>query len=157
MIQRRYFVSPVKEKERGSAMVEFALVAPLLFILSLVAFDSGLYIFSFISVQSAARAAAIRNAGSTESAADQSGACSVVTDHLRGLPAMTAGSCAGAPLVVSSVLCNSLSCGQTSASADGQPATLVTVSYTLPSLFRIPLVGPPTVTLASEMKLRSQE
>ena len=157
MIQRRYSSYPVKECQRGTAMVEFALVDPLLFILSLVSFDSGLYIFSFISVQSAARAAAIRNAGSTESAADQSGACSVVTDHLRGLPAMTAGSCASSPLVVSSVLCNSLSCGQASASADGQPATLVTVSYTLPSLFRIPLFGTQVVKIASEMKLRSQE
>lgn len=157
MVEKQHRIRSRKKRQRGTAMVEFALVAPLLWIVSLAAFDAGLYVYSFISVQSAARAAALRNAGSSESAADQAGACSVVTDHLRGLPSVNSGTCTKAPLVVASVICNNQSCGSANSSADGTPATLVTVSYTVPSLFRFPLVGPSVVTLSSEMKLRSLE
>ena len=43
--------------KRGNAIVEFALIAPLLGMLCLVVLDAGVYVTSFISVQSAARAA----------------------------------------------------------------------------------------------------
>ncbi|MEP6537292.1 MAG: TadE family protein [Bryobacteraceae bacterium] len=149
-----------KKNERGNAMVELALVAPILFVLALAAFDFGMYVYSFISVQNAARVAALRNSGGKESASDQTAACAMVTDQLRGLPAIpsTPGSCNSAPLVVSSSLCDGSSpCGGASGSADGQLAAVVVVSYTPPVLFGVPLSGPLTVRSASEMKLRSLE
>jgi len=148
------------KSERGNALIELALVAPILFVLALVTFDAGMYMYSFISVQNAARAAALRNSGGRESASDQSGACAIVTDQLRGLPAISAapGSCNTAPLVVSSSLCNGNSaCGDAEASADGNMAAIVVVQYTPPTLFRLPLTGPLTVRAASQMKLRSAE
>jgi Flp pilus assembly protein TadG len=146
--------------ERGNALVEFGLVAPLLLWIVLVSFDAGLYMYSFICVQSAARAGAIRNSGGTESAVDQANACAIAKDQLQGLPSIAAatGSCTTSPLVVTSVLCSgSGACGSASSSADGTAATLVIVRYTLPSLFAIPLTGPPVVAAASQMKLRSIE
>lgn len=152
--------STAPSRERGNAMVELALTVPLLCVLMLAVFDSGVYVYAFISVQSAARAAAMRNSGGTESAVDQATACTIVTDELRGLPSIstTQTSCASAPLVVSSVLCSgSGSCGSATSSADGQPSTLVTVSYTLPTMFGIPLAGLSVIRISSQMKLRSVE
>ena len=158
MIQDNY--SEKTRTERGTAFVELALVAPVLFVMALVAFDGGMYLYSFISVQNAARAAALRNSGGRESAVDQVAACALVTDQLRGLPAITAtpGSCDGAPLVVSSALCDSShTCGTAASSADGQLAAIVVVQYTPPTLFRLPLAGPLSVRSTSQMKLRSAE
>jgi Flp pilus assembly protein TadG len=147
-----------KRARAGNAMVEFALVAPLLFGMGLVVFDSGMYVYSFISVQSAARSAAVRNSGSTETATDQATACSMATNQLQGLPSIgSAGLCTAAPLVVTSVLCGASSCGSATSSADGAAASLVTVKYTVPFVFGIPLVGPPVIAAASQMKLRSIE
>lgn len=146
--------------ERGNSLVEFALAAPVLLWVVLVSFDAGLYMYSFICVQSAARAGAIRNSGGTESAVDQVNACSIAKDQLQGLPSVAAltGSCTAAPLVVSSVLCSGNSaCGSASSSADGTESTLVTVRFTLPSVFGIPLAGPAVVAASSQMKLRSIE
>jgi len=148
------------KRERGNALVEFALVAPLLLWIVLVSFDAGLYMYSFICVQSAARAGAIRNSGGTESAVDQATACAIAKDQLQGLPSVAAatGTCTTSPLVVTSVLCTgSSTCGSASSSADGTESTLVIVRYTLPSVFAIPLTGPPVVAAASQMKLRNIE
>jgi Flp pilus assembly protein TadG len=149
----------LRRQRKGNAIVEFALVAPLLFGLMLAVFDSGIYVYSFISVQSAARSAAMRNSGSTETAADQATACSIATNQLQGLPSIASapGSCSAAPLVVTSVLCGRSSCGSAGASADGTYSTLVTVRYSVPFVFGIPLAGPPTIAAVSQMKLRSVE
>ncbi len=56
--------SPIHlDGERGNAILEFALIAPLLFPLLLVIFDFGLYAFAFISVQNAARVGALAKLG----------------------------------------------------------------------------------------------
>ncbi len=143
----------------GNALVEFGLVAPILFVLMLAMFDTGIYIFAFISVADAARAAAIHNSGGTEGAADQSSACTIATNQLRGLPAVNpSGSCTSAPLVVSSTLCSgSAACGSASTSADGNASTLVTVTYTLPSLFQVPFAGSTAISISSQMRLRNSE
>lgn len=143
---------------KGNAIVELALVAPMLFGLMLVVFDSGMYVYSFISVQSAVRSAALRNSGSTETAADQTTACSIATKQLQGLPSIgSSGACTAAPLLVSSVLCSPTACGTAASSADGAYSSLVTVKYTLPFVFGIPMSGPPVIAAASQMKLRSIE
>jgi Flp pilus assembly protein TadG len=140
-------------------MLEFALIMPVLVMVMLAVFDAGLYVTAYISVREAARAAATRNSGGRESAVDQAQACAIVLDQLRGLPGVPADTaCTSAPVVVSSELCLGPSpCGGQPTTADGQPAALVTVRYTVPHLFRFPIAGPPTVTQSAQMKLRSYE
>ena len=149
----------VRRRQRGNAIVEFALVAPMLFALMLAIFDSGLYVYSFISVQSAARSAALRNSGSPETATDSSAACSIAANQLQGLPSMGSfsGSCSAAPLIVTSILCQTNSCGSAAASADGTESAVVTVKYSVPAMFGFPIAGPPVITASSQMKLRSIE
>lgn len=147
-------------RERGNNLVEFALVAPIAFLILISVFDAGFYVYSFISVQSAVRAAATRNSGGRESAVDQTSACKAAIQHLAGLPSIAglSGSCASAPLQVSSVLCDGpSSCGRAATSADGTPAALVTVSYTLPSMFSLPIAKATVVSISSQMKLRDVE
>ena len=134
-------------------------MAPLLFALMLAIVDSGLYVYSFISVQSAARSAALRNSGSAETAADATSACSIAANQLQGLPSMGSysGSCSAAPLVVTSILCQTGSCGSATGSADGTESALVTVKYSVPAMFGFPIAGPPVITASSQMKLRSIE
>src|SRR2546423_867141 len=104
--------------KNGNAIVEFALIAPLLGMLCLVVLDAGIYVTSFISVQSAARAAASRNSGGESSASDQESACTVAIEQLRGLPGVPAENCGTAPLVVTSVYCSGPgTCGTASATA----------------------------------------
>ena len=150
----------VKWKEKGTAIAEFALVAPLLFPLILVAFDFGLYAYAFISVENAARVAALRNSGGTGSASDQTGACSMAIEELRGMPnigSSFSSSCNDSPLTVtSSLLCpSSNSCSGSSASADSQPAALVTVTYSVPDLFRFPLYAPQSIKRSAQMRIRN--
>jgi Flp pilus assembly protein TadG len=140
--------------------MEFALIAPLLFPLILVIFDFGLYAYGFISVQNAARVAALRNSGGIDSAADQASACSMAIEELRGMPNIGTSftsSCAGAPISVTAVLlCPAVtSCSGSAATIDKYPAALVTVTYSVPDLFRFPLIAPRSITRSSQMRMRS--
>jgi Flp pilus assembly protein TadG len=145
--------------EKGNFFIELALVTPLLSLLMVAAIDSGIYMHAFISVQNAARAAAIRNSGGRESATDQQAACSIAKENLRGLPGLSSSStCSAAPLVVTSVICEAYSaCGPYPASADSEPASLVTVRFTPSSLFRLAISGPVSITRTAQMKLRNRE
>jgi Flp pilus assembly protein TadG len=145
--------------KRGNALVEFALIAPLLFPMLLAAFDFGIYTYAFISVQNAVRVAALRNSGGPDSAADQSSACSMVIQELSGMPNIGSSfqsNCSSSPLVVASASCSATTpCPGGSASADGSPASAVTVQYSLPSVFTIPFVGPGVITRTAQMKIRN--
>lgn len=148
------------KSQKGNAIVEFALIAPLLFPIVLLIFDFGLYAYAFISVQNAARVGALRNSGGIDSATDQASACSMAIEELRGMPnigSSFASGCGAAPLsVTAQLLCpTSTNCSGSSASVDSQPAALVTVSYSVPGLFRFPLIAPQTITRSSEMRMRS--
>jgi Flp pilus assembly protein TadG len=150
----------LNKNEKGNAIMEFALIAPLLFPLILVIFDFGLYAYGFISVQNAARVAVLRNSGGIESASDQAGACSMAIEELRGMPNIGTSftsSCAGAPLTVTATyLCPSAtSCSGSSASIDSHPAAKVTVTYSVPDLFQFPLLAPQSITRTSQMRMRS--
>jgi Flp pilus assembly protein TadG len=147
-------------RQKGNAILEFALIAPLLCPLLLVIFDFGLYAYAFISVENAARVGALRNSGGIDSAADQAGACSLAIDELRGMPNVGSSftsTCGGAPITVTATfLCpSSTNCSGSSASIDGYPAAVVSVSYTVPDLFRFPIVAPQTISRKSEMRMRS--
>jgi Flp pilus assembly protein TadG len=145
--------------KKGNAVVEFALIAPLLFPMLLAAFDFGMYAYAFISVQNAARVAAMRNSGGPDSAADQESACSMAIEELRGLPNIGSSfqsGCTASPLVVTSVKCSdSISCGGSTKSADGSVAASVTVAYTMPSVFTFPIAGPSAITRNAQMKVRN--
>ncbi|MGH9722177.1 MAG: TadE/TadG family type IV pilus assembly protein [Bryobacteraceae bacterium] len=144
---------------KGNTLIEFALVAGVLFVLLLVVLNLGLYSYAFISVQNAARVAAARNAGGLESAVDQAAACAMTIEELRGLPNLGSSfssSCTAAPLRVSSVLCSgSAACGGSPASADGAPAALVTISYDVPAAFQLPMLSVTQITRTAQMKIRS--
>jgi Flp pilus assembly protein TadG len=144
---------------RGNAMVEFALFAPVMFVALLATVDLGVYTFAFISVENAARAAALRNSSGMESATDQETACAIVIDALRGLPNVNSSfqsSCNGAPITVTSVRCDaSVPCTASVPSADGSPAAAVTVSYRVPDMFRMPVPGPTVITRTSQMRVRN--
>lgn len=142
--------------------MEFALIAPLLFPLMLVVFDFGLYAYAFISVENAARVAALRNSGGIDSAADQAGACSMAIDEMRGMPnigSSFSSSCGGSPLTVTATyLCGtSTSCSGSSASVDNEPAAKVTVTYFVPDLFKFPIVAPQSITRSAQMRMRSMQ
>jgi Flp pilus assembly protein TadG len=150
----------IRTREKGNAIMEFALIAPLLFPLILVIFDFGLYAYGFISVQNAARVAVLRNSGGVESAADQAGACTMAIEELRGMPNIGtsfSSSCAGAPVSVTAVLlCPTITnCSGSTASIDSHPAAQVTVTYSVPDLFRFPLIAPRSITRSSQMRMRS--
>lgn len=149
-----------RKREKGNAIMEFALIAPLLFPLMLVVFDFGLYAYAFISVQNAARVASLRNSGGVDSAADQAGACAMAIEEMRGMPNISSSfssSCGSAPLSVTAVyLCPApTNCSGSLASVDNGPAAKVTVTYSVPDLFRFPIVAPQTISRSSQMRIRS--
>ena len=148
-----------RRRERGNTLVEFSLVLPALMVLVLTVCDAGLYVAAFTAVQNASRSAVLRNSGGQESAVDQASACSVAADQLRGFPGVVTGTaCTSSPLTVTSSYCaGNTACGTRSSSADGAPSALVTVRYTLPGVFRIPLTKLHTITAVSEMKIRSYQ
>jgi Flp pilus assembly protein TadG len=148
-----------KSAETGIAIVEFGFIAPLMLLLLLAVVDSGMYTTAFIAVQNAARSAALRNSGGTESTTDQTAACQIALTELRGLPGVpVAGNCGSVPLSVTSVYCAAGSaCGSAAGSADGRAAVLVSVRYTIPGVFRLPIVGPNQVSATSQMRVRSYE
>ena len=149
-----------KNREKGNAIIEFALIAPLLFPLILVVFDFGLYAYAFISVQNAARVAVLRNSGGVDSATDQASACTLAIDELRGMPnvgaSFTSG-CNASPISVTAVLlcATNTNCSGSAASIDHQPAAMVSVTYSVPDLFRFPLISPQSITRSSQMRMRS--
>ncbi len=150
-----------KRGERGNAIIEFGLIAPLLLPLILVAVDGGLYAVAFVAVQNGVRVAAMRNSGGLDSAADQAQACSMIVEELRGLPnigASFSSGCSTSPLVVSAVLCDaSTPCLGSANSPDGSWAVSVTAQYTVPAPFRFPLVGPTVIARNAQMKIRNVE
>lgn len=138
-------------------MVEFAVIAPMLALFLCGVLETAFYGVVFLSVENAARSAAMRNSFGTDSATDQTAACAIVTEELKSV-LMTSGSmpadgCGAAPLVVTSVLCgNGVACTGAQMSVDGKPAVAVTVHFTIPSW--VPFHILTQVTRTAEMKIR---
>jgi len=72
---------------RGTAIVEASLMMPWLAFLFVGVLDFGFYAYSAISIQNAARAAALRSAASSSSFS-LSNSCAAALGELRGLPNM---------------------------------------------------------------------
>jgi Flp pilus assembly protein TadG len=135
--------------QRGGAILEMALFAPWIFFLFAGALDCGYYSYALISIESAARVAALYTSTSTTTAGDSANACIYALNELRTLPnvgSSTSG-CSGSPITVSAQLQNG---------SDGNAASLVTVTYQSLPLVPIPglLQGRFTWTRTVKMRLR---
>lgn len=146
-------------KSDGVALVEFGMTSIVVFLIILVIFDFGLYAYAFLAIQNASRVAALRNSGGLESADDQSTACALAIDQLRGLPGINldfTSDCKSGRVVVTSELCDSDSpCSGAVSGFDSDPSVKVVVRYTLPDLFHVPNVGPDVITRVTYAKIRA--
>jgi Flp pilus assembly protein TadG len=131
----------LKKKQRGTSIIEFALLMPWYFFLVVGAFDLGFYMYALIATQNAARVGALYCSSSTTAAADSGNACSYALDQLRGLPNVGAGlsTCSASPLTVTASLVTG---------PDSANATSVQVTYTTPQLVPIPGLLPGVMTIS---------
>ncbi|MEQ1885492.1 MAG: TadE family protein [Bryobacteraceae bacterium] len=155
---RRGAVS-IRRPERGSAIVETALLAPWIFFLFIGVFDVGFYNYAVIATQSAARAAAMATSGDSTlgSAQYQILACAAAKDELARMPNNTfASTCNAAPLTVSQVTSAKAACPDYDVSypAAGEACTQVTVSYQTVPLIPIPGVLPGRLTITRVVRMR---
>ncbi len=135
---------------RGNAIVETAFMLPWLFFMFIAVFDFGFYAYAAIATQNAARVAALYTASSIATSTDAIGACVYALGELNQLPntRTLAPPCSTAPVVVTAVKL-------TSGTADGQPASQVSVTYTTVPLIPIPmLMGQMQLTRVVEMRIR---
>jgi Flp pilus assembly protein TadG len=131
----------------GHSMLELALFMPWLFFVFAGAYDWGHYAYSLISVQSAARVAALYASSGPGTADDAAGACFYALGELRRAPGVGAGttSCAAWPVVVTAAAV---------VGPDGEPASAVTVSYRTPPLIPIPGLVPGRLTVTRTVQMR---
>lgn len=128
-------------------MLELALFLPWFLFIFAGAFDWGHYAYALISVQSAARAAALYTSSGAGTAADAGGACRYALGELRRAPGVGAEttSCASWPVVVTA---------EEVTGADGAPASTVTVAYRTLPLVPIPGLLPGRLTVARTVQMR---
>jgi Flp pilus assembly protein TadG len=135
---------------RGHAVVEVALMAPWIFLLFAGALDYGFYAYAMISVENAARVAALHTSTSPELAANSDAACALILAELRPLPNIgdAVNGCAAAPLEVSA---------EAVTGADSSPASRVTITYETVHLIPIPgLRGQMRMTRTAEARMRGK-
>ncbi len=119
-------------QQRGGAMLELAFYLPWIFYFFIGAMDWGFYSYALVSVENATRVAALYTSTGSATAADSSGACTVVINELKNLPNIgtTVTTCGGSsPVTVAAASVTG---------PDGNPATRVTVTYQTVTLVPIP-------------------
>jgi hypothetical protein len=121
-----------KNPNRGHATVEFALMAPWIVFLFIGILDFGFYSYAALSVENAARVAALYTANNGPGAVtDSAGACYYVLEELQNAGNMGSGvnSCGGqSPVTVTAA----------AATVGGQPASQVSVTYKALPMIPIP-------------------
>lgn len=128
-------------------MMELALLSPWIIFLFVGLFDWGFYAYSLITLETAARSAAVWN--STHSTpADVDAACKIVTDEMQTLVNMTGVNTCGGSSAVSVT-------AQQVTGPDSGNAAQVAVTYTTPALVPIPglLAKQFTITRVVTMKI----
>ena len=142
---RKAGTSPRMRNEAGHSVIEVALMAPWLFFLFIAIFDFGFFAYALISVQNAARVAALATAPSPASRL-QAVACDYVLQELRSLPnaSLMPADCSSAPLRVQVT---------PFADAEGWPASRVTVTYQPVALIPIPWMDAPAITRMAEVRV----
>jgi len=133
-------------RRRGSAILELALLGPWVVLLFIGIFDWGFYAVALISLQSAARSAALYTSGSSATASDSATACTLVLAEMSSLPNIGA-TCATNPLVTATAV----------SGPDSAKASRISVTYTSVSLIPLPgmLEKQFTITRTSTMRLRN--
>src|SRR5438105_35263 len=99
------FGPTTRERQRGSAFVEFLLLFPMLFFLFVGAVDMGFYCYALIAVENAARVAALYTSSQSALAASSTRACQYVQTELAKMPnnSQFNSSCSALPLKVTAV------------------------------------------------------
>jgi Flp pilus assembly protein TadG len=127
-----------------------ALFLPWYIFLFVGAFDWGVYAHSLISIENAARVAALYTSSSSTTASDATAACTYALEELRISSNIGSGTttCVALPVIVT---------GTAKTGADGKPASEVVVTYQTPSVIPIPglLVGRVTINRTVQMRVRS--
>lgn len=136
---------------KGHAVIELSLMMPWIFFLFVGALDFGFYSYALISVQNAARIAALNAGSSTASASAQASACYHVRNELSMMPNASAFNvaCNTAPLVVTAVAFQDLD------PTNPATASRVRVSYDTVQLIPIPgvVAGKMTISRTVEVKV----
>jgi Flp pilus assembly protein TadG len=112
---------------RGASIIELVLIAPWVFFLFIGALDWGFYASALISVEAAARSAALYTSTSESVASDSTNARIIVVKELANVPNVSATN----PSVTATLL-------DGGSSPDGSKATQVAVTYTTISLIPLP-------------------
>jgi Flp pilus assembly protein TadG len=125
-----------------------ALLSPWIFFLFVGALDWGFYAYSLITMETAARTAALYEAAQTSvSSISSSDACTIALKEMQTLVNLTStASCSAAPLVVSASY---------DTATDGANEAVVTVTYTTPQMIPLPglLSGKFTISRTVKMKM----
>jgi Flp pilus assembly protein TadG len=127
-------------------MMEMVLIGPWIFFLAIGALDWGFYSSALVSVESAARSAALyTSSSSTGTATDLSNACKIVMGEMQRVPNVT--TCGSNPVVTATLV---------NPGPDSAPAAQVSVTYQSISLIPIPdvLAKQFTVTRTVTMRCR---
>lgn len=127
-------------------MLELALISPWVFFLFVGALDWGFYSSALISLQAAARSAALYTSTSSTTATDSATACTIVLGEMRSMPNLgpSVTSCDSNPVVTATSVTG----------PDSATAAQVSVQYTSVSLIPIPGLLPKQFTATRIVKMR---
>lgn len=141
---------------RGSAIIEISLLCPWILFLFVGVFDMGMYTYTMVGVENAARVAAEYTSKSPTTAADSAGALSVACAEVALLPNIGGQANCNAGTGNFTVTAQALDNTTSPASIDGKPASLVTVTYSGNQLIPIPglLMGKLNLTRTMEMRVK---
>jgi Flp pilus assembly protein TadG len=139
-----------KRHSSGHAVVEFSLAIPWLFFLFVGVFDAGIYAYSLVSVESAARTATLYTSSSSSTQTDSGGACRYALAVLQSAANVGTGV----------TTCNALPVQVTATAVSGPDSTTassVSVTYQTPQIIPIPgiLMSRYTVTRTVQMRVKS--
>lgn len=114
------------KQRTGNAVIEVSLMAPWILLLFIAVFDFGFYVYAAISVENAARVAALHTSSNSSLGADSGTACFYALQELQKTANVGGlSSCSGPPLQVAAAI----------TTLNGAPASQVTVRYeTVPGI-----------------------
>lgn len=138
----------IRRRQRGTSLVEFVLLFPVVFFLFVGAFDLGFFCYAFIAVQDAARVAALYTSTSSSTMSNATQACTYVLSELQSMPnySQLPSTCNAAPLVVTVTAVTG---------PDNNQASQVTVTYKTLQLIPIPgLPAQVNISRVVEMRVR---
>ena len=146
-----------QKSRRGSNLVEFTFLVPWFVFLFVGTFDFGFYIYSLISVETAAEQGAMYASTSSATDTDSTTACGYALDTLRNLPNVGSSLLTCGSGSVSSSAPVAVTASAVGSGADGNAAASVQVMYLTPQLIPIPgiMAGQLTINRTVQFRLRS--